>query len=407
MPSGDTVRGGEVHNLLESQTGLKQLEAWRLDRTSRVCPYRGEAGRPGAWLSAPHRTNSARLTPARAESTDVKSDSQEIPDMLYHGSGSLSDLNGYVRKTVETLKPFKRRFDSIVVTGMSGVILGSPVALRLHKPLVVLRKEVDNDNHSYTKWINLENAGARYIILDDFIASGRTFHRMREYANYEGITYVGAYMYGDDILSWDGDGNIEWHPERKDDGRCWGIATQRSKHTVAPVKATGDVGGPVNGDVTYGTAAEFLATTPYPVTGKFVCDEDGSLAWLKALLCGEPGEAEKVVAETAPPTLDSSHYTARLADRVKAMSHGEHKPEDYEAPTPLLDWAERQVAAYRRTYRQIDAGEMWRQVEAERERKAARHRCAHGEDCRCCGWLNPDWFNEIKTSDAPDANETA
>jgi adenine/guanine phosphoribosyltransferase-like PRPP-binding protein len=120
--------------------------------------------------------------------------------MLYHGNGGLQDLNVYVRDTVRVLKPHKSQFDCIAVTGMSGVILGSPVALRLHRPLVVLRKQSDKDNHGYQDIINIEHAGARYLIIDDFISSGRTYHRIREHMDYEGVTYAGAYMYGDDIL---------------------------------------------------------------------------------------------------------------------------------------------------------------------------------------------------------------
>lgn len=71
-------------------------------------------------------------------------------------------------------------FDAIAFRGMSGALIAPPVALALGKTLIMVRKP-DEDSHAIRWSIPKENhlvegdAGARtYIIVDDFISSGRT-----------------------------------------------------------------------------------------------------------------------------------------------------------------------------------------------------------------------------------------
>jgi adenine/guanine phosphoribosyltransferase-like PRPP-binding protein len=96
--------------------------------------------------------------------------------MIYHGeSGDLTDLEKNVRRATKTLREHADEYDFIAVTGMSGVIVGVPASLRLHKPLVILRKETDhNDHHVGGTFIGLSAASGRYVVLDDFMLSGRT-----------------------------------------------------------------------------------------------------------------------------------------------------------------------------------------------------------------------------------------
>lgn len=92
---------------------------------------------------------------------------------------TFEDLHLVVRDAVATLKCHLNEFDSIVVRGMSGVVVGAPVALKLKKPLVVVRKDTDSDNHTKHrgregKVLNLRNMGERVCFLDDLISTGRT-----------------------------------------------------------------------------------------------------------------------------------------------------------------------------------------------------------------------------------------
>ena len=125
--------------------------------------------------------------------------------MIYHGKGpgdSLVDLPETVTKTLDALRPVRQRFDSIAVTGMSGVIVGAPVALRMNKPLVVLRKPYER-GHSRTH-IGLDQVGKRVLFLDDFVAGGDTRARVREQiAKHAKADLVGTYLYRDNELSFD------------------------------------------------------------------------------------------------------------------------------------------------------------------------------------------------------------
>ena len=140
--------------------------------------------------------------------------------MIYSGhQGYLDDIAATVREVELALRPHKQRFDFLAVTGMSGVLVGSPVAIRLHRPLVVLRKEGDAC-HSRDNLINASQAAGRYLILDDFISLGCTYDRLRRrFDTYElamRTRYAGTYMYSDGLLSWDGDKLIDYNPEQYD-----------------------------------------------------------------------------------------------------------------------------------------------------------------------------------------------
>src|SRR5689334_17760573 len=100
--------------------------------------------------------------------------------MIYSGHiGYLDDIAATVRQATEALKPFKARFDCIVATGMSGALVASPVSIRLHRPLVILRKPSD-DCHDGSDIINPEGIGPRWLFLDDFMSLGTTWKRVRE-----------------------------------------------------------------------------------------------------------------------------------------------------------------------------------------------------------------------------------
>jgi adenine/guanine phosphoribosyltransferase-like PRPP-binding protein len=97
----------------------------------------------------------------------------------------------------------RSRFDSIVVSGMSGVIVGAPVALRISRPLVVVRKP-DEPHHNNEQVINEHRAGGRWLFLDDFTASGDTLRRCYEALDERQTTFAGTYQYSYHELILDG-----------------------------------------------------------------------------------------------------------------------------------------------------------------------------------------------------------
>jgi len=94
---------------------------------------------------------------------------------MIYGSFSdseLHDLRNVVNATIAGLQPHLAEFDSIAVRGVSGIVVGAPVALALGRPLVVIRKPTENAHSS--RHVNTGQIGAQYVFLDDFVASGAT-----------------------------------------------------------------------------------------------------------------------------------------------------------------------------------------------------------------------------------------
>lgn len=116
--------------------------------------------------------------------------------MIYHDGGD--DFNGLdkaVRKAYAELKGRRDEFDSIVVTGVSGQAVGFPLALKLKKPIVVLRKDGE-DSHSGPGFVNGRNMGQRVLFLDDFISDRGTFERCKNAVEQKGTArIVASYLY--------------------------------------------------------------------------------------------------------------------------------------------------------------------------------------------------------------------
>lgn len=79
-------------------------------------------------------------------------------------------------------RPSRRNtFDSIVVRGVSGMLVGSPVAYRMKLPLVVVRKSDGNHSgQSVEGYANVKN----YVVIDDFVSSGDTINEIRTKLDY-------------------------------------------------------------------------------------------------------------------------------------------------------------------------------------------------------------------------------
>jgi hypothetical protein len=108
------------------------------------------------------------------------------PNIRLHTSYLGSVLTGEgLRETVDAVLAFIEKnaerigtFDAIAYTGHSGALVAPIVAMELRKNLIVVRKNGENAHSS--KSCEGPYGGARYIIVDDFVATGRTVRRIVE-----------------------------------------------------------------------------------------------------------------------------------------------------------------------------------------------------------------------------------
>ena len=87
---------------------------------------------------------------------------------------NLTPMIEAIRKELHGVK-----YDTIVVTGSSGMLVGPVIARALRKKLLVVRKpEEYESSHSSAKLLG--ELGERWIFLDDFVSGGATFRRVRD-----------------------------------------------------------------------------------------------------------------------------------------------------------------------------------------------------------------------------------
>ena len=90
---------------------------------------------------------------------------------------ALTDVNGIIADIRKATKGVK--YDTIVVTGSSGMMVGPILARALRKRLFVVRKKPEfQSSHSRQKFLG--SLGHRWIFVDDFCSSGETFKRVRD-----------------------------------------------------------------------------------------------------------------------------------------------------------------------------------------------------------------------------------
>jgi orotate phosphoribosyltransferase len=118
------------------------------------------------------------------------------------------------KNRVKTLKSAKKvikkkigmKFDTIAVTGVSGLVFGTVLAHELKKNLCVVRKQ--DGSHSHLKVESGQSGQGRYIIVDDLIESGNTIRRINsEIQSSDGkdcpnpSVCVGIYLYNEGWLT--------------------------------------------------------------------------------------------------------------------------------------------------------------------------------------------------------------
>lgn len=69
-------------------------------------------------------------------------------------------------------------FDAIAFRGNSGAVYASPLAIRLNKSLILVRKDTTSTHSSAL--VEGDKAARTYLIVDDFIASGETVQIIRK-----------------------------------------------------------------------------------------------------------------------------------------------------------------------------------------------------------------------------------
>lgn len=112
------------------------------------------------------------------------------------GSGytirNLTKLREGVSEGVSLLR--RKNFDSIVFQGVSGVLIAAPLAVRLKKNLIVVRKHQDCHSQHAIEGKNPKN----YIIVDDFISSGRTVKViLSKMKRFDGAVCKGVFLFRD------------------------------------------------------------------------------------------------------------------------------------------------------------------------------------------------------------------
>lgn len=116
----------------------------------------------------------------------------------YYFDTALFDLQSVVDQAAERLRDVE--FDTLVGTGFSGGIVIPTLALAMKKNFVLIRKEGDDSHHGGGRLLG--TLGSNWIFVDDFIASGKTRHRVITKIMDSlpltggGTRMVGQYLYG-------------------------------------------------------------------------------------------------------------------------------------------------------------------------------------------------------------------
>lgn len=105
-------------------------------------------------------------------------------------------LGETARKVIAFIREQQLKFDAIAVRGVSGAVMGAAVASRMNKQLVVVRKRSAN-SHGSCQCEGLPEKPLTYIILDDFVSSGKTIANIWGQINYQNhtATCVGVVTY--------------------------------------------------------------------------------------------------------------------------------------------------------------------------------------------------------------------
>ena len=94
-------------------------------------------------------------------------------------------------------------FDTIVCTGISGIIFAVPLAQRLNKKIAIVRKDRDGTHSNNEIESNcFKGEFGRCLIVDDLVSSGATVKRIKRIVrkNSPKVKFVGVYLYNDNYF---------------------------------------------------------------------------------------------------------------------------------------------------------------------------------------------------------------
>lgn len=126
-----------------------------------------------------------------------------------------------VRKIIRAFREMTREveFDTVVVTGTSGLLMGPTLARATRKHLAVVRKAGDG-SHSWAK-VEGYKAGRKAVFVDDLVFSGETAERVRKTALSEmgNLTWAGVFLWNTESERWR---NVDWIKRVPvHEFRCW------------------------------------------------------------------------------------------------------------------------------------------------------------------------------------------
>jgi len=98
----------------------------------------------------------------------------------------------------DVLSKMTDEFDSIVVSGISGLLVGPSVADILGKNIIVVRKGESTHSHRDVEGGTVNRC--KYVIIDDLHCTGATLQRITEELDQWGAECIGAIVYFD---AWD------------------------------------------------------------------------------------------------------------------------------------------------------------------------------------------------------------
>lgn len=105
----------------------------------------------------------------------------------------------HIKDAVGMIRKHKLKFDSIAVSGVSGLTFGSMLAFHMRKNLVVVRTRLSE--HSIYSVLYGQNIGT-YLFVDDLIDTGKTLRRVVNNIRRESrrAKLIGAYLYNDNCI---------------------------------------------------------------------------------------------------------------------------------------------------------------------------------------------------------------
>lgn len=110
---------------------------------------------------------------------------------------AMFDHEKNLAEAVENLKGTE--FDTIVVTGVSGLVFGVPLAQKMNKHIAIVRKEQDgtHSHKSIEATVKRDELG-RWLFVDDLIDTGKTEKRVKAKIkeHTDGVAvYIGSYLF--------------------------------------------------------------------------------------------------------------------------------------------------------------------------------------------------------------------